>query len=188
MTAPDDLFNTALLHHEAGRPAEAVAIYARVLALEPSRFRTPRFLRDAAPMRQAKRLKLPGRPRLVVLYHPIQYPLARALLGRYGEGAPARLRLGRRAAPLPSSATAADTEPAAELWYFRPRWEGLKEEAGHTRQQLLELDGLAAERAAQVLPVAEELRESTDKLYDRLRELEVISSRPFVPGGRVVSR
>jgi hypothetical protein len=52
----------------------------RVIALEPSRFRTPRFLRDAIGMRQARRLPFPGRPRMVVLYHPAQYPLARALL------------------------------------------------------------------------------------------------------------
>ncbi len=166
--------------------ARALLKIPRVIALEPGRARTPKFLRDHAPVRQAKRLKLPGVPRLLVLYHPIQYPLARALLGRYGEGTPARPRLSLRATPLQSSS--ADTAPPAELWYFRPPWEGLREEAGHTRQQLLELDGLAAERAAQVLPVAAELGESTDKLYDRLRELEVISSRPFVPGGRVVGR
>jgi hypothetical protein len=52
----------------------------RVIALEPSRFRTPRFLRNAISMRQARRLPFPGRPRMVVLYHPAQYPLARALL------------------------------------------------------------------------------------------------------------
>ena len=52
----------------------------RVIALEPSRFRTPRFLRNAVGMRQARRLPFPGRPRMIVLYHPAQYPLARALL------------------------------------------------------------------------------------------------------------
>jgi hypothetical protein len=133
----------------------------RVLALEPGRARVPRFLRDAAPLRQAKRLKLPGRPRLVVLYHPIQYPLARALIGRY---------------------------PEAELWYFRPRWEGLKEEPGYTRQELLELDELAAERSAQLLGTGHELSTSTDELRDRMLELEIISARPFVPGGRIGRR
>jgi hypothetical protein len=133
----------------------------RVIALEPGRARTPRFLRDAAPLRQAKRLKLPGRPRLVVLYHPSQYPLARALLGRYAE---------------------------AELWYVRPRWEGLHEESGYTRQELLELDELAAKRSAQILAPGHELSSSTDELRARMLELEVISARPFVPGGRVARR
>lgn len=57
----------------------------RVIALEPSRHRTPRLLRDAAPLRQARRLRLPGIPRVIVLYEPEQYRLARALLARYEE-------------------------------------------------------------------------------------------------------
>lgn len=65
----------------------------RVLALEPSRVRTPAALRDAVSARQAKRLRLPGEPRVLVLYHPAQYPLARALLAVHGQ---------------------------AELWYFQP--------------------------------------------------------------------
>ncbi len=55
----------------------------RVVALEPGRFRAPGWLRDHAPVRQVKRLRLPGAARIVVLYHPLQYPLARALLARY---------------------------------------------------------------------------------------------------------
>jgi hypothetical protein len=51
----------------------------RVVALEPSRVRPGRSRRDAVSLRQARRLRFPGRPRLLVLYHPAQYPLARAL-------------------------------------------------------------------------------------------------------------
>jgi hypothetical protein len=51
----------------------------RVVALEPSRVRSARSLRDAVSLRQARRLRFPGRPRLLLLYHPAQYPLARAL-------------------------------------------------------------------------------------------------------------
>lgn len=65
----------------------------RVIALEASRHRPPRLLRDAAPLRQARRLRLPGVPRVLVLYQPEQYRLARALLARYDQ---------------------------AELWYVRP--------------------------------------------------------------------
>jgi hypothetical protein len=66
----------------AGHARELLAI-PRVIALEPSRFRTPRLLRDAAPLRSARRLRFPGLPRVFVLYHPAQYRLARAMLGRY---------------------------------------------------------------------------------------------------------
>ena len=155
------LLPQTLEQFELGDHARSLLQIPRVLALEPGRFRTPRVLREAAPLRQAKRLKLPGRPRLVVLYHPIQYPLARALLGRY---------------------------PEVELWYFRPRWEGLQEVAGYTRQELLELDELAAERSAQILATGQELSTSTDELRARMLELEIISARPFVPGGRVGRR
>lgn len=65
----------------------------RVVALEPGRFRTPRLLRQSAPIRAARRLQLPGEPRLLVLYDPGQYPLARALCARHEQ---------------------------AELWYFPP--------------------------------------------------------------------
>ncbi|MBV9684056.1 MAG: hypothetical protein JO046_19845 [Solirubrobacterales bacterium] len=65
----------------------------RVLALEPSRRRTPMALREAASARQARRLRFRGEPRAFVLYHPRQYPLARALLAAH-EG--------------------------TELWYFQP--------------------------------------------------------------------
>jgi hypothetical protein len=51
----------------------------RVVALEPSRLRPGRSVRDATSLRQARRLRFPGRPRLLLLYHPAQYPLARAL-------------------------------------------------------------------------------------------------------------
>jgi hypothetical protein len=51
----------------------------RVVALEPSRMRPSRSRRDAVSLRQARRLRFPGRSRLLLLYHPAQYPLARAL-------------------------------------------------------------------------------------------------------------
>jgi hypothetical protein len=65
----------------------------RVMALEPSRRRTPTALRDAVSTRQARRLRFRGEPCLLVLYHPRQYTLARALLAEHEE---------------------------AELWYCQP--------------------------------------------------------------------
>lgn len=53
----------------------------RVVALEPPRGRGPGSLREAVSALQARRLRLPGVPRVFVLYRPRQYPLARALLG-----------------------------------------------------------------------------------------------------------
>jgi hypothetical protein len=57
----------------------------RVVALEAARLRPPGFLRDTVCQRQARRLRFPGQLRLLVLYHPAQYPLARALGARYKE-------------------------------------------------------------------------------------------------------
>jgi hypothetical protein len=135
----------------------------RVVALEPGRVRTPSFIRDAAAMRQAKRLKLPGTPRLLVLYHPVQYPLARALCTRHAQ---------------------------LELWYVRPDPDSLRDQGGYSREDQLELDQLAAERATRTVApgTAEVLEAQTASLGDRLRELGIISHRPFVPGGRVRSR
>ena len=83
----------------------------RVIALEPSGRRVPKFLREMLPVRQTKRLRFPGEPRLVALYHPGQYPLARALCGHY-EG--------------------------AELWYFRPEPGSLSAAGPYSRDELLE--------------------------------------------------
>jgi hypothetical protein len=151
------LLPTALERFELQDHARGLLQIARVLALEPSRFRTPRFLRDAAPLRQARRLKLPGRPRLVVLYHPAQYRLARALRGRYDE---------------------------AELWYFRPARDALQAGAPSESDELLELDALAYERAVRTV-LTVELDAGTDELRARMRELEIISPRPFIPSGRI---
>lgn len=58
----------------------------RVVALEPSRGRGPASMREAVSALQARRLRFPGDPRVLVLYRPRQYLLARALLGVH-EGA-----------------------------------------------------------------------------------------------------
>ncbi|HUA06310.1 MAG TPA: hypothetical protein VMB27_20550 [Solirubrobacteraceae bacterium] len=53
----------------------------RVVALEPPRGGRSGSLREAVSALQARRLRFPGDPRVIVLYRPRQYPLARALLG-----------------------------------------------------------------------------------------------------------
>jgi hypothetical protein len=129
----------------------------RVIALEPSRVRTPRFLRNALGMRQGRRLRFPGRPRLVVLYHPAQYPLARALLAH---------------------------DEDLELWYIPPGREAGLVTGGADARELLEFDELARTNATQTLPVIGRAEVHDMPLRHRLRELEVINPRAFVPGER----
>jgi hypothetical protein len=75
---PSALDQFALADH-----ARTLLAIPRVVALEPSRFRAPRWLRETIPARQVRRLRLPGEPRIIVLYHPAQYPLARGLCAGY---------------------------------------------------------------------------------------------------------
>jgi hypothetical protein len=128
----------------------------RVVALEPPRLRPLRSLRDAVSLRQTRRLRFPGQPRLLLLYHPAQYPLARALCAGHEN---------------------------LELWYIPPD-RGVLETAdqAHARE-LLAFDELARERARQVL-TATEGGVDTAPLRARLRELGVINPRAFVPGAR----
>lgn len=96
------------------RAADAVAVEPPPIAFE-TLARLPALLSDVLASAQARRLRLPGDPRAVVLYHPLQYPLARGLLVKhagcelwYG-GAPvpgARGRVGRRARELHELAVA----------------------------------------------------------------------------------
>lgn len=133
----------------------------RVVAVEPSRFRRRTLLgEDIRAMRQARRLRFPGRPRLIVLYDPHQYHLARALCAKHD----------------------------AELWYFR----GTAMEPPRTEEEGAEvalLDQMSAEAAVQTLVAraSRSSRSDNDPVRQRLVELEVINSRPFVPGARVRS-
>lgn len=56
-----------------------------VVAVEPPRWR--RRTGDAVASTQARRLikRLPGKPRVAIVFHPVQYRLARALIGRQSE-------------------------------------------------------------------------------------------------------
>jgi len=124
----------------------------RVIALEPSRFRTPRLLRNAVGMRQARRLPFPGRPRMIVLYHPAQYPLARALLSHDRE---------------------------LELWYVPPDTASLSDST-----ELHDLDDLARAHATQIVVVRDGPEVQDEDLRERMRELDVINARAFVPVAR----
>ena len=128
----------------------------RVIALEASRVRPPGFLRDAISMRQARRLRFPGRLALLVLYHPAQYPLARALCARYED---------------------------LELWYVPPGREAMEAGDAAHRRELAALDEMVRERATRVVEASEH-HVNDESLRVRLRELGVINPRAFLPGSR----
>lgn len=77
------LLPVGLERFEQADHARRLLAIPRVVALEPSRFRVPKWMRDAIPARQVRRLRLPGEPRVIVLYDPTQYPLARGFCARY---------------------------------------------------------------------------------------------------------
>jgi hypothetical protein len=132
----------------------------RVIALEPPRVswarlaRLPVALALHTGMRQAKRLKLPGEARVVILYDPLQTMLGLGLLARY---------------------------PDAELWYLRAG-EGSGGDDGKLAGRIAELDELARGRAA-LATALEELApappegtwfEANEPLWDRLEELKIV--------------
>jgi hypothetical protein len=131
----------------------------RVLALEPPRVswtrlaRLPEALALATAMRQARRLKLPGRVRVVILYDPLQTMLGLGLLAHH---------------------------PGAELWYLRAG-EARTESAPKLQSRIADLDELARQRAAleislddlAPLPPQRTWFEANDPLWDRLEELDI---------------
>jgi hypothetical protein len=131
----------------------------RVVAVEPRRKRMRASVAEALAARQARRLRFPGKPRLLVIYRPLQYPLARALRSRHEE---------------------------AELWYVRVAG-GWPEARGRDRARLEEFDRLAQERAVRTLEVSPDAdpRAENEALRQRLTELGVIS---FLPMGARVER
>jgi glycosyltransferase involved in cell wall biosynthesis len=117
--------------------AEDLLKASGVIAVEPPRVpygafgRLPLGVVDSLGAGQAKRLKLPGRPKVVVMFHPLQWPLARALLAR---------------------------EPGSELWYGRwDRYEHAYDASPKLRARLERLHAEAAERAAVVFVASEAL-------------------------------
>ncbi|HVW19468.1 MAG TPA: hypothetical protein VHB30_14595, partial [Solirubrobacteraceae bacterium] len=102
-----------------------------VVAVEPARLpygtfaRIPEALGDAIAVTQARRLhrRLPGEPRVVVIFHALQYQLARALIARAGTD--------------------------CELWYSRwDRYEAAYDAPPRMRARIAELHELAAARSS----------------------------------------
>jgi hypothetical protein len=134
--------------------ARSLLSIPRVVALEASQRRVPSWLRNAAPLRQARRLRLPGQLRMVVLYDPAQYPLARALCAQHDD---------------------------AELWYLPPDRASVSGRDAQETQELLAADSLARDRAAHTLAETPAGDSYDDPLRVRLHELDVINARFFMP-------
>jgi hypothetical protein len=134
----------------------------RVVALEPPRFRGQRVATsDLIVIRQARRLRFPGKPRVLILFHPRQYRLARGLAARHD----------------------------AEIWYVTGGpWEPLA--APGEEADLRIFDQRAREVAAGIVVATQSQSPRVDNqtLRSRLVELEIISSKPFIPGARIRGR
>jgi hypothetical protein len=161
----------------------------RVVALEPPRFRRKRvFLGDDVPaVRQARRLRFPGRPRLVVLYDPQQYYLARALSTHY-QADVWYIRSSPDPPPAPLPSLAEGTGPHRDQSTQTPSAEAQEapRRAPSEDTDLILLDQLACEVASGIIVPGgpEDARADNTPLRARLIELDVINTRPFVPGGR----
>ena len=110
-----------------------------VIALEPGRVpyavlgRIPWFLGDFLAAGGTRRLKLPGTVAAAVMFHPLQLPLARALMAR---------------------------NPGCELWYARwDRYEDAYDANRRLRRRLAELHQDAADRATLTFAASERLAE-----------------------------
>jgi len=105
--------------------ARALLASPGVVAVDPARLpvsRLPPALVAGLAMGQAKRMRLPGAPAAVAIFHPVQFYLAGALLARH---------------------------PHAELWYGEPDLDEERAAAGPKALARLEqLHAAAAERAA----------------------------------------
>ena len=111
--------------------------------------------------RQPQDLRLPGQLRMVVLYDPAQYPLARALCAQH---------------------------QGAELWYLPPDRRTVTGRSPEETQELLASDSLARDRSTQTLTETPPGDSYDDPLRLRLRELDVINARVFVPEARFTRR
>lgn len=113
-----------------------------MVAVEPARvsygayLRLPASVADGLAAAQARRMKLPGVPRVIVIFHPLQYPLARGLIAQH---------------------------PDAELWYWQwDRFDAAYDASPRQRARLEELHLAASLRAAKNVVVTDALGELVD--------------------------
>ena len=113
-----------------------------MVAVEPARMSYGAYLRlpvtvgDGLAATQARRMKLPGMPRVIVIFHPLQYPLARGLIAQH---------------------------PDAELWYWQwDRFEAAYDATPRQRERLQDLHVAASLRASVNIVVTDALGELVD--------------------------
>jgi hypothetical protein len=125
--------------------------------------RLPDALTGALATAQAHRMRLPGVPRAIAIFHPFQYPLAQALLAHH---------------------------PECELWYGRwDRYEEAYDAGPRTRARLRELHAEAASRARLVF-VASEALASIEREEGREASLVPLAADSFPapdPGTAVIA-
>jgi hypothetical protein len=155
---PDRLEEFALSEH-----ARDLLRAPQVIALEPPRVswarlaRLPEAFAARTALRQAKRLKLPGSARVVIIYNPLQTMMGLGLLSRHR---------------------------GAELWYVRTA-EARADVDPKLQLRLEQLDEIARKRAAfeltlddlAPLPPERTWFEANERLWDRLEELEIAHFR-----------
>ena len=97
---------------------------------------------------------------MIVLFHPRQFVLARALSARHD----------------------------AELWYLAGA--ALGAETADEKAELKLMDERAREVAGGIVVASSDgdVRSENQPLRSRLVELDIISARPFVPGARIRAR
>ena len=129
-----------------------------VVAVEPARIpygafgRLPHAPALMLAATQARRMKLPGDLRVVVMFHPLQWPLARALLANH---------------------------PEAELWYGRwDRYEHAYDAPPKLRERLEAFHAAAAEHASLVF-VASEALAALEREAGREAELVGLAAGAF---------
>jgi len=135
--------------------AEDLLTAPGVVAVDPARVsytaaaRLPEVVGDGLAGVQARRLRLPGEPRAVAIFDPLQYPLARALLAPHPDG---------------------------ELWYGRVAAE--PERTPRLLERLEDLHRLATERAALRFGTEPEPAHTQNlPLWERMERLGVESGR-----------
>ena len=140
--------------------AEDLLAAPGVVAVDPARvsYRTLARLPDPVvsglAAGQARRMNLPGVPRVVVIFHPLQYPVARAIIAQ---------------------------NPDAKLWYAEPPVNLDPETPPRLARRIAELDHMASLRAQYRFDALDEpgrnAHERNAVLWERLEALGVESGR-----------
>jgi hypothetical protein len=131
-----------------------------VVAVDPARVsyralsRLPEALHAGLAAGQARRLRLPGHPRALVLFGGLQYPLARSLLSDH---------------------------PDAELWLAEPAEATPAEASPRAAGRIADLRAMAELRADRRFPwpgdAAQPARERNAGLWERIEALGIASGR-----------